>query len=73
LKGCDIISSLINCLSAALQGMLTSMKFNNQVFQVHHYCAFILQVPWGKANWKIIFRFSFYTLLCWLVWIFISN
>jgi len=50
LKGRDIISSLINCLSAALQGMLTSMEFNNQVFQVHHYCAFILQVPWGKAN-----------------------
>jgi len=63
LKGHDIISSLINCLSTALQGMLSSMEFSNQVFQVYHYCAFILQVPWGKANWKIIFRFSFYTVL----------
>jgi len=50
LKGHDIISSLINCLSTALQGMLSSMEFSNQVFQVYHYCAFILQVPWGKAN-----------------------
>jgi len=42
--------------------MLSSMEFNNQVFQVYHSSVFILQVPWNKANWEIIFRLNFYTL-----------